>query len=83
MKERNPYPTKRQEDALKDVLKYPADSLADRAKRFGITRAGVLGLLRAIAAKDLVEPDERGKWSVTLEGRRWLRPLMAERRAAK
>ena len=78
---RNPYPTKRQEDALRDVLKHPEDSLSMRAARLGITRAGVLGTLRGLAAKTLALPDAKGKWSITRTGRAWLRPTMPTRSA--
>lgn len=79
---KNTYPTKRQEDALKDVLRFPRESLAKRAKRLGMTRVCVLQHLRALGAKGLAEPDEKGKWEATLAGRSWLRPVMGTRRSA-
>lgn len=81
MNEKNPYPTKRQEDALRDVMRFPGDSLAMRAARLGGSRVSMLGLLRALGAKTLALPDNDGKWSITKKGRAWLRPTMPTRNA--
>ena len=76
-----PYPTKRQEEALRDVLDHPGASLAERAARLDITRAGVLGILRSLGAKTLALPDAKGKWTITRLGRKWLYPTMPTRHA--
>lgn len=76
-----PYPTRKEEAALRDVLKHPTASLAERAVRLGVTRAGVHHLLTRAALKGMAESVDRG-WEVTLAGRKWLRPLMGERRSA-
>ena len=73
----NPWPTPREEAALKDVLRFPAASLTDRLERLDVKgRSGVLYLLRRLTVKGSVEHDGRyaRSWSVTLAGRRWLRP---------
>ena len=75
----NPYPTPREEIALKDVLKEPSASLAERLERLEALnlagRSGVLYLLNRLRKKGLVACDG-GEWSVTVEGRRWLRPTL-------
>lgn len=76
----NPYPTKKEEAALRDVLKYPLHSLAERAVRLDVTRGGVRHLLVRAEGKGLAMLEGDGSWSVTAEGRKWLRPLMAERK---
>ena len=76
----NHYPTSKEEAALKDALKHEGDSLAERAERIGVTRGGVLHLMRRLEAKGLAAQSVGGKWVVTLAGRKWLRPAMNSRR---
>lgn len=75
----NPYPTPREEIALKDVLRKPDASLAERLERLDSLklagRSGVLYLLNRLRKKGLVAC-EGGEWRVTLEGRKWLRPTL-------
>jgi predicted transcriptional regulator len=68
---------------MRDVSKHPGESLAQRSDRLGCTRVGVLQLLEGAWRKGLTERDERGKWSLTLDGRKWLRPTMATRQATR
>jgi predicted DNA-binding protein (UPF0251 family) len=79
----NPYPTKNEEAALRDVLKHPDDSLADRAARLDVSRGGVRHLLERAKLKGFAQSVVGGSWVVTLAGRRWLRPTMATRQACR
>jgi len=79
----NPYPTHRQEQVLRDVLKSPESSLQERANRLGHTRVSILQHLRSLGAKGLTVKDEAGKWSVTPGGRKWLRPKPTRHEAAR
>lgn len=58
---------------MRDVLKFPDDSLAKRVERLGSSRAGVYQILSSLGAKRLAVR-EGGKWALTLDGRKWLRP---------
>ena len=75
----NDYPTRNEEAALRDVLRHVGESLAERAGRLRVTRGGVNHLLVRCEAKGLAERDGAGKWAVTIDGRKWLRPTMATR----
>jgi Mn-dependent DtxR family transcriptional regulator len=70
--EQNGYPTQRQEEAMRDVNKYPGDSLAPRADRLGVSRSGVLQVLQSVERKGLAKRSAAGKWALTAAGVRWL-----------
>ncbi len=59
---------------MRDVAKYPGDALAARAGRLSISRPGVHQILLSVERKHLAARDADGKWSLTAEGRKWLRP---------
>ncbi len=84
MKLRNANPTTKEEAAMRDVLSFPADSLADRAARLKVTRGGVLHLLRRLALKGMAAHNSVNPcgWEILTPGRAWLRPTMATRRAS-
>lgn len=71
----NKYPTEQEEAALMDVQKFPGESLADRAERLGVTRGGVHHLLVRCEDKGMAQRDG-GKWSLTTQGRKWVRPTV-------
>jgi len=73
----NPYPTQRQEQAMKDVAAHPDATLEQRRSRLGITRAGVHAMLGALEKKGLMTHEEGGHWSLTSPGKKWLKQKRA------
>ena len=75
---KNLNPTSRQEEMLRDVVKNPLDTLAQRAARRGCSRPAVLSLLEQLEKRSLALRSD-GKWFPTKAGRAWLQPTMPTR----
>lgn len=68
---RNPLPTGRQAEALRDLAKHPDSTLRERGGRLGISHVAALALLVQLERKGYVGRAMR--WVVTEPGRAWLK----------